>query len=93
MEVFKASITIPNFVTCCYMYLCLNSNALPQPPPVHVVLKPNDLADLGEDDLVVEIVDEYDPLVPNNYELIIRERREQQEKARDEEVNYVLVHV
>ena len=60
--------------------------AFPQPPPVHVVVKPNDLADLGEDDLVVEIVDEYDPLVPNNYEVIVRERREQQDKARDEEV-------
>ena len=60
--------------------------AFPQTAPIHVVVKPNDLADLGEDDLVVEIMDEYDPLVPNNYEVIVRERREQQDKARDEEV-------
>lgn len=63
----------------------LETSTIVQPPPVHVVVKPNDLADLGEDDLVVEIVDEYDPLVPNNYEVIVRERREQQDKARDEE--------
>ena len=39
----------------------------------------------------MEVVDEYDPMVPNNYELIVKERKEQQDKAREEEV-CVVVH-
>ena len=42
--------------------------------------------ELLEDDLAVEIEDEYDPMVPNNYEMILKERKEQQEKAREEQV-------
>lgn len=41
--------------------------------------------ELLEDDLAMEIEDEYDPMVPNNYEMIVKERREQQEKAREEQ--------
>ena len=44
-------------------------------------------SELTEDDLAVELVDEYDPLMPNNYELVLKERKEQEEKARDEEVS------
>lgn len=42
--------------------------------------------ELLEDDLAVEIEDEYDPMVPNNYEMVLKERKEQQEKAREEQV-------
>lgn len=56
---------------------------------VHQVSGPSELL---EDDLAVELVDEYDPLMPNNYELIIKERREQEEKARDEEVHIMFMH-
>lgn len=34
----------------------------------------------------MELVDEYDPLVPNNYELVLRERKEKREREREEEV-------
>ncbi len=38
------------------------------------------------DDLAVEIDDEYNPMIPNSYEKVIRERREEHEKIREEEV-------
>lgn len=38
------------------------------------------------DDLAVEIEDEYNPMLPNNYEKVIRERREEHEKIREAEV-------
>lgn len=48
--------------------------------------KHSEPAELLEDDLAMEVVNEYDPLVPNNYELIVKERKEQQDKTRQEEV-------
>ncbi len=50
------------------------------------MLKPSEPSELFEDDLAVELMDEYDPLVPNNYELILRERREKREQEKEEEV-------
>lgn len=41
------------------------------------------------DDLVTEIEDEYNPMIPNSYEKVIRERREEHEKIREEEVKLV----
>ena len=38
------------------------------------------------DDLAVEIEDEYNPMLPNNYEKVIRERREEHDRIREEEV-------
>lgn len=38
------------------------------------------------DDLAIEIEDEYNPMLPNSYEKIVRERREEREKIREEEV-------
>ena len=32
--------------------------------------------ELLEDDLAVEIADEYDPMIPNSYELILNQRKE-----------------
>ena len=44
------------------------------------------LSDLHGDDLAVEIEDEYDPLLPNSYEQVLKERRAEREKQREEEV-------
>ena len=41
---------------------------------------------LLNDDLAMEIEDEYNPMIPNNYEKVVRERREEHEKIREEEV-------
>ena len=38
------------------------------------------------DDLAVEIEDEYNPMLPNSYEQVVRERKEEREKLREEEV-------
>lgn len=38
------------------------------------------------DDLAVEIEDEYNPMIPNNYEKVIRERREEHDRIRETEV-------
>ena len=43
-------------------------------------------SDLHEDDLAIEIEDEYDPMIPNSYELVLKERRAEREKTREEEV-------
>ena len=43
-------------------------------------------SDLHGDDLAVEIEDEYDPLLPNSYEQVLKERRAEREKQREEEV-------
>lgn len=45
-------------------------------------------SDLHEDDLAVEIEDEYDPMLPNSYEQVLKERRAEREKQREEEVQY-----
>ena len=45
-------------------------------------------SDLHEDDLAMEIEDEYDPMIPNSYELVLKERRAEREKEREEEVLY-----
>lgn len=50
------------------------------PPPPVITVK-----DFMEDDLALELQDEYDPLVPNNYELIYQERKAKQDKIREEE--------
>ena len=42
------------------------------------------------DDLAVEIEDEYNPMIPNSYEKIVRERKEERERIREEEV---LLHI
>jgi hypothetical protein len=42
------------------------------------------------DDLAVEIEDEYDPMVPNNYEKVIRDRKEEHDRIREEEVMWVV---
>ena len=47
------------------------------------IVKPSDL---HEDDLAMEIEDEYDPLLPNSYEQVLKERRAEREKQREEEV-------
>lgn len=44
-------------------------------------------SDLYEDDLAVEIEDEYDPMLPNSYEEVLKERRAEREKQREEEVS------
>ena len=36
----------------------------------------------------MEIEDEYDPMIPNSYELVLKERRAEREKEREEEVLY-----
>ena len=43
-------------------------------------------SDLHGDDLAMEIEDEYDPLLPNSYEQVLKERRTEREKQREEEV-------
>lgn len=53
------------------------------PPPPVVTMK-----DFIENDLAIELQDEYDPLAPNNYESIYQERKVKQEKVREEEVSY-----
>ncbi|XP_064398230.1 splicing factor 45-like isoform X2 [Halichondria panicea] len=50
------------------------------PPPPVVTMK-----DFIENDLAIELQDEYDPLAPNNYESIYQERKVKQEKVREEE--------
>ncbi len=52
------------------------------PPPPVVTMK-----DFIENDLAIELQDEYDPLAPNNYESIYQERKVKQEKVREEEVS------
>ena len=42
---------------------------------------------LLNDDLAMEIEDEYNPMIPNSYEKVVRERREEHEKIREEEVS------
>ena len=42
--------------------------------------------DLYEDDLAVEIENEYDPTIPNSYEQVLKERRSERDKVREEEV-------
>lgn len=68
----------------CYLYI-LNSNLL-QLPLAAKQAPAEQPVELLEDDLAVEIEDEYDPMVPNNYEMVLKERKEQQEKAREEQV-------
>ena len=68
----------------CYLYI-LNSNLLQLPLAVKQAPAEQPV-ELLEDDLAVEIEDEYDPMVPNNYEMVLKERKEQQEKAREEQV-------
>lgn len=41
--------------------------------------------DLYEDDLAVEIEDEYDPAIPNSYEQVVKERRLERDRIREEE--------
>ena len=41
--------------------------------------------ELWEDDLAGKIQNEYDPMVPNNYEMIMRQKRAE-ERSRDQEV-------
>lgn len=41
---------------------------------------------MAVDDLAVEIEDEYNPMIPNSYEKIVRERKEERERIREEEV-------
>lgn len=48
--------------------------------------------ELWEDDLAGQIQNEYDPMIPNNYEAIVRQRKSEQDRARDEEVRY-MTHV
>lgn len=43
------------------------------------------------DDLAIEIEDEYNPMIPNNYEKVVRERREEHDRIREEEVIYCLL--
>ena len=43
--------------------------------------------DLYEDDLAVEIEDEYDPAIPNSYEQVVKERRLERDRIREEEVS------
>lgn len=38
------------------------------------------------DDLAVEIEDEYNPMIPNSYEKVIRDRKEEHDKIREAEV-------
>ena len=45
-------------------------------------------SDLHEDDLAMEIDDEYDPMIPNSYEQVVKDRRAEREKQREEEVTY-----
>ncbi len=45
------------------------------------------MKDFIENDLAIELQDEYDPLTPNNYESIYQERKVKQEKVREEEVS------
>lgn len=69
------------------------SKAMTQPKtrtvqPSTTVLEPTNIHEtskhlsLLEDDLSIELQDEYDPLVPNSYELVVRERKEREEKER-----------
>ncbi len=41
---------------------------------------------LIEEDYSFEVEDEYDPAQPNSYSTIVRERREEQDRIREEEV-------
>ena len=51
-------------------------------------------SDLHGDDLAVEIEDEYDPLLPNSYEQVLKERRAEREKQREEEVRtYMYMYI
>ena len=48
--------------------------------------EPTPSGELWEDDLAGQIHNEYDPMIPNNYEAIVKQRKSEQEKAREEEV-------
>ena len=39
----------------------------------------------------MEIEDEYDPMIPNSFELVLKERRAEREKEREEEVLHSLL--
>ncbi len=43
--------------------------------------------ELLDDDLAIEIDDEYNPMIPNNYDRIVRERREEHDRIREEDVS------
>ena len=45
-----------------------------------------DTSRLQADDLAVEIDDEYNPMLPNSYERVVRERKEEHDRIREEEV-------
>lgn len=45
------------------------------------------------DDLAVEIEDEYNPMIPNSYERVIRDRREEHDRIREAEVYICSMHV
>ena len=51
--------------------------------------------ELWEDDLAGQIQNEYDPMIPNNYEAIVRQRKSEQDRARDEEVRclHCVIHI
>ena len=42
--------------------------------------------ELWEDDLAGKIQNEYDPMIPNNYEMIVKQKRAK-ERSRDSEVS------
>ena len=46
--------------------------------------------ELWEDDLAGRIQNEYDPMVPNNYEMIVKQKRAE-ERSRDNEVSSSLL--
>ena len=43
--------------------------------------------ELWEDDLAGKIQNEYDPMIPNNFEMIIRQKRSEERSARDSDVS------
>lgn len=50
----------------------------------------DDSSKLLADDLAIEIEDEYNPMLPNSYEKVVRERREEHDRIREEEVSALL---
>ena len=69
------------FPLCAYFHLPFQMKVAAQSISANV--KPSDL---HEDDLAMEIEDEYDPMIPNSYEQVLKERRAEREKIREEEV-------
>lgn len=47
---------------------------------------------LFADDLAVEIEDEYNPMIPNSYERVVRERKDEHERIREEEASLMFSH-